>query len=185
MHPTAREYYCKVKELYEHHVKGLIAMRALVEKTADLKELVDWAYAINQSSKFLDEMRKNINGIEDLAERIACLIYMQTGCAEPIRTPHVTGTPNIKMIATLPKRRKPDGAQNPEWIKLMTHLGVPKHLVEIEDQHAVDFHFPGLMAYLTRLQMEGRPLPPGVDTSRTYPEYTVKLTPRRGVDESL
>ena len=181
MKENAREYYVRVKAMYEYHVKNLIKIRDEIEKTADVKELVDWAYALNQSNKFIDEIRKNLNGLEELAEKICCVVYIQTGNSEPVRTPHCTGSPGVTLKASLPKRR----GQHDEWVKLMVHLGVPKHLIDVEDQQALDFHWPGLMAYLTRLQMEGKPLPPGVDVNKTYPEYHVTLKGRRGVDEDI
>lgn len=181
MHESAKEYYREVKKLYTYHVKNLLKMRGIIEKTSSQEELLDWILALNHSNKFIDEMRKNLNALEELAEKIACLLYIQSGSTEPIRTQYASGTPDVKLIASLPKRR----TQLPEWQKLMSWLGVPAHLVEIEDQHAVDLHYPGLMAHLTRLVSEGKPLPPGIDPNKMYPEYHITLRPRKGVDEQL
>lgn len=179
MHPLAREYYKQVKKLFELHTRTLIQMRRAIETNPDPKELVDWALALNHSSKFLDDMRKTCNGLEELAEKIACVIYVQAGNKEPIRTPYATGTPDVQTCVSLPnKNTHPD-----LWRSLMLHLGVPAELVNDANEPVVDMRFKSVVTFLSRQLAEGKPLPPGVDPNKTFPQFRIRLCPRKGVDE--
>lgn len=181
MKQEATDYYSLVQKLYEEHVKRLPQLQESIKRCTDLKELVDYAFAMNRASKFLDDMRKTCDATEMLCERLACLIWVAAEMTGPIRTEHCSATPNIKMIATIPKR----STHPAEFEALMTFLGIPKNLIDEEQGEVVRAHWPGLVSYLSRLMSEGKPLPPGIDPQKTYPEYHLTLRPKKGVGEAI
>lgn len=171
------EYFKRVKQLFTSHSEVRIGLAQEISSCADVKELADMAYVMHKSSEMLDMMRKQCDEMEIIAEKIACLIYTQLNMEGPIRTDHCTATADVKMIASVPKRKTdPEG-----FYALMDFLKIPRDMTDGEKE-VVRCHWPGLVAHLSELMAEGKPLPPGIDPSKTYPEYRLKLLSRKGVD---
>jgi hypothetical protein len=150
------------------------------KRLTSLPELVDLIYALRKTSELADTARKEMNRIEELTIKQACLIWTTTD-GNPIRSDYVTGSPDIKMMASLPRRKS-----NPEgYAALMRYLGVPDELWDTSDEEseAVRPHFPGMVDLLSRAMQEGRPLPPGISPENTYPLYKMRLVAKKGVDE--
>lgn len=145
-----------------------------IHNEADIKELADLAFALKKISELFDEMEKRTRNTYELAERLLCMMWAQVGDSDPIRTEHCTITPRIRMAAQIPKKG------TPEYEELMKALGIG---VELQKTDAVRPHWPGLVDYVTELLTSGRPLPPGVDASKTYPVYGVTIRQRKGITE--
>lgn len=141
-------------------------------------DIVDLAYATNEMYKWADDVRKQLKQVHEIAERVACLILVTKGVGESVKTEYCSASPHVKQMASVPSRKtKPE-----EFAKLMDHLGIPRQLWDVsDDDEVVRPHWPGLMAYLTRLGAEGKPLPPGVDPDKTYAVYSLLIRPRKGV----
>jgi hypothetical protein len=108
---------------------------------------------------------------------MACLVWVTKESDEPIRTEYVTASPDVKQMVSLPRRRS-----NPEgYATLMRYLGIAQELWDVDEEShaAVSFHWPGMIDYVSTLLAQGKPLPPGVDPTSTYPVYKLGLRPKR------
>lgn len=148
-----------------------------VKKTPNIQELADWAYALSECEKMLDRLRKDAKAAKEMAEKICCLLYTKLGEGGPIRTEHVTATPRVKFMASIPKQ-----STNPEaFARLMEHLGIPR---EMWEKDVVRPHWPGFTDFFTECLEAGKPLPPGIDPDKTYPLYALTLRKRKDIEES-
>ena len=90
------------------------------------------------------------------------------------------------MVAIPHKRRDPD-----KYAAFVKSLGIPAHLAVLnnpddKNEHApVDLHYNGVCEYVTELQRQGKPLPPGVDPEKTYPVFKLKLRKKKAVDSGV
>ena len=138
--------------------------------------LADLAFMLRESNKLVDDMRKEQNNLQEQVEKVACVRWVQANLndganAEPIRGEFVTATPDVKKMASLPRR-----STNPEaYDALMTYLGIPKDVVE---KDLMRCHWPAFTEHITELCAEGRPLPNGIDPSKTYDVYRLLLRKR-------
>ena len=183
MRQHASDYVRKVRALLTDLVKLNGEISESVKTCTDLKELADYAHAMHEAAQMLEGMEKKARQQRALAEQLACVIWV-TQCpdGEPhnIKTEYVTATPRVTMIASVPKR----STQPEEFAKLMDYMGIPRHLWEGEgDAEVVRCHWPGLVTWLSRLAEEGKPLPEGIDISKTYPQYALTLRRRKSADE--
>jgi hypothetical protein len=141
---------------------------------ADLTELADMSYTLSKVTEIFDKIEKKTRGTSDLADRLLCMLWAQRSDAEPIRTTYCTITPRIRMAAQIPKKG------TDEYADLMNYLGINQ---ELQQADAVRPHWPGLVEHVTELLTSGRPLPAGVDPSKTYPVYGVTIRPKKGITE--
>ena len=153
-----------------HHEKLLEGMHT----EGDLQELADFAYALKKVSDMLVEMSKRSRNSYELSERLLCMLWAKANSDEPIRTPYCTITPRIRMAAQIPKKG------TDEYEMLMASLGINAELAQVD---AVRPHWPGLVDYVTERLTSGKPLPSGIDTTKTYPVYGVTIRDRKGVTE--
>lgn len=178
------EYFTAVRELhlrtYAHLTKIQDDLKA---GKFTLVDMVNFLYVFRETSRLADDIRKELDGSSGLMEKVCCAMYIAR-CSndqmrpEPIRTGMATGTPSVKMGARLPSRR--DEPEN--FAALMKYLGVDDSAIATD---VVRPHWPGIVASLTQLAAEGKPLPPGVDTNATYPVYTVSLKCCRALEEVI
>lgn len=165
----AQEAFTTLCPLLEQNV-------AQTKTERDIRQLADTAYAMREAYALLDRLRKDVKAIQDLAEKMACLLYTADAthsANDSIRTGYCTATPDVGLMASLPKKNKdPEG-----FAAMMQYMGIPDVLwnTPSEDDEAVRPHWPGMVSYLTKLMGEGRPLPPGLNPERTYPVYKLKI----------
>lgn len=146
------------------------------------EELADAAYALREAEAIVDEGRKKLRGLRELAERMCCMVSAVSGDGECVRTPHCTAIPTVRTNVSVPTRKR----DYEGWRALMRHLGVPDGLLggPAESEHAaIDVHWPGLMDLLSREAAEGKPLPPGVDPNKTVAAYSLTIRKKKGVTE--
>ncbi len=151
----------------------------LVRSCNNLEELVDTAYVLRETSKLCNDMRKMCDVLRELSEKICCVIAIKDESVGAIKTEYASGTPNVKMMASIPKKKT-----HPEkFAALMEHLGIPAELWE-EESDVVRPHWPGFVNHLTALAAAGKPLPPGIDADKTYPVYSLDpLRKKKGIQE--
>lgn len=145
-----------------------------LHEESDLEELADMVYTVTKVLELFKEVEKKTRGTTELAERLLCMLWAQRSDAEPVRTSHCTITPRIRMAAQIPKKG------TPEHEALMQYLNISP---ELQETDAVRPHWPGLVDLMTKLLTEGRPLPQGVDPSKTYPVYGVTIRSKKGITE--
>ncbi len=154
-------------------------LRERMQRTNDMHELVDTVLVLREMYKYADDLRKEIQRTRDVCERITCVIWAKGTDAEPIRTAYVTASPDIKYMASIPKRKT-----DPEkYAALMNFLGIPDQLWRTTGPEVVRAHWPGFVDYVSARMEAGLPLPDGLDVEKTYPVY--KLTLRRKKKEII
>lgn len=145
-------------------------------KQHTLHELTDDVYALREIAKLGDEIRKRANKMKETLERVACMGWVATDPDGPIRTEYCTGTPDVKQMASLPHpERDPD-----DYAALMKFLGV-----ENEDAvrlGAVSLHYTRTADWITEMAGRGEPLPPGIKSEKTYPQYKLTVRGKKEVD---
>lgn len=171
MKKTAIDLYTLTKST---HARIYLLAKTLhqdaIEGRCDMEELADLTYALREVFNYIDDMRKEISKTKQACERIACVLWSHKSDGDPIRTPYCTGTPKVKMMASLPnKRREPE-----KYAALMTHLGIDPSLWKGEND-AVRVHWPGFVEHMTALAEKGLPLPAGIDVDKTYPVYSLTI----------
>lgn len=184
--------YDELRKMLEHYEAmrslHLLTYACLTRIQDDLKagkhslvDMVNFLYVFRETARLADDIRKELDGTTGIVEKVCCALYV-TKCnagqmdSDPIRTGMATGTPTVKMGARLPNRRdNPD-----EFVALMKYLGVESTAIATD---VVRPHWPGIVASLTQLASEGKPLPPGIDTNATYPVYTVSIKSWRAIEE--
>jgi hypothetical protein len=180
MRPEAVELFKRARALHEEAVRMCLTARNDAKKCADTEELADLAFACRKTCDFLTETMKLVRQLGVLSEKIAATVHIAT-CPNQrsIHTQYVVATPNVKVMASIPR---PDSSPK-EYAEMMEFFGVPENLWKGRTHALVKDHWPGVMEELTRLQAEGKPLPPGLDPEKSYAEYTLTLTGRKGPDE--
>jgi hypothetical protein len=176
MRDDVKQLYATVRGVHEECVLAEQELTRFVKTCADRELLADLAYGLKKTYDFLDDSRKRLKRTQELAERLACTLSVLAGDGSRIETQYVHATPDVKQTASLPNRR----TQPDEYRALMDHLGVPRELYDGLEHAAVDVHYPGLAALLTKNAAEGRPPPPGIDPTRVGSEYRLLM---RGVKE--
>lgn len=171
------QLYKRTKAFFTDAYERILEIRELTKAQTDMNELADWVYALRESYTFVDNLRKDIKAAMETCEKLACLFWIEMQDGDPIKTEYVTATPKVKMIASIPSKKK-----DPEqYAKLMNFLGVDEKLYdEIE---VVRPHWPGFVEMVSQLAEKGLPLPDGIDPTKTFPQYSLIVRKQKGVDE--
>lgn len=172
--------FTEAQTLHASFVRNEISIRKFLVGCSSKEEHADAAYAFRETHKLIDDVRKRLEDLRKLSEKMACVIAAATFDADTIRTDYCSATPDVKPIASVPSRSR----QPEEYAKLMSWLGVPEGLWSTNDDHApIKPHWPGVMEMLDREMRAGRPLPPGIDPNKTYNEYKLVIRGKKGVSE--
>jgi len=171
---SVKTLYKDFRDAQEALYSAIPGLRAAIP-TMSLEELADLAYAMREINTLVKDAATMSNGTRETAEQVGCVIAIKDSVTK-IRTEHVTATPQLRMIAAVPKKG------TPEFGALMEFLGVDEQLSS-GTKPIVDINWHGYVEYLTNAMQEGKPIPPGVDIDRTYPKYSFRLTkkPRTSV----
>ena len=178
------EAYGKARSTFVEMYRELSILRdeAKANKFSE-EDLVNLCITLRETSRFINDLRKEYDGVEYLLQQICCAIYTQKHIndaheADPIRTGLVTGSPTMKMCAKVPKLK-----DNPEaYYSLMDHFKIPRDIAEMD---VLRTHYPTLNTYLTELATEGKPLPEGIKPGDTYAVYSVILRTVFDLDEVI
>ncbi len=175
------EQYTKTKELFVETYSVLSVVRDNVkEQKYTLKEMVNIIQAFREMSKFLVDLKREVDGLQNLTESLCCAKWVtenvNTTKPKPIRTHLATGSPKVSMRAKLPKLRSEPEA----YYALMEHLGVSREVVVAD---YVRLHWPSVCEHISELAEKGEPLPKGVKPDETYPVYSVAMLTRGDIDE--
>lgn len=148
-----------------------------VAKSSDLSQgdRADLAYLMREIAALCDDCRKEAKTKRELLDRIICLVWTKQCEDDPDETSRsikgeiATATPRIRLSF------KPPHPRDPEYVTLLSYFGIDDHVIA---DGALRPHWPSMTAYLSKLMEEGKPLPPGIDPSDTYPIYATTLTKR-------
>jgi hypothetical protein len=181
-----KELYARTREAHSEIYTLLIAVQKLKQTPGamTLEEFADAAYATDKAAKMLKDLEREMRLEHERIERLTCLIWTKLGDAaeKNIKTPYVTATPDVKLMAALPTRKK-----NPEeFKKLMKYLKIPECHIGDEDQKGIiDLNFRAMIEWLSDRQAQGLPLPPGIEASTTYPVYKLLLLSKEDPDAEV
>lgn len=143
-------------------------------------DLVDTSYALREALRYLDDIGKELRQLKELAEKMTCLLWVQSIEGGSVYTEHCTALPKVAMIASIPKRSTAPALH----ARMMTSLNVPINLwIDQDIEEIVRVHWPGFVSHITRLAQAGKPLPDGIDIEKTYPRYSVTVRRKKEVDE--
>ena len=168
--------YKEIKSLYLETYQLLsIARDDLKRSEFTTSDIVDLVYVMRETSKIINDLRKEIDGIKQQFENVGCLISISLGDLEPIRTSLATGSPKLRLAAKIPSQTKdPDN-----FALLMDYLGVSKDAVA---NKCVKPHWPGLVEWISNDASMGKPLPPGIDPNSSYPVYSITIRAKKPLE---
>ena len=157
------------QQVVEH--KQLMSVEGIEQTT-----LVDTLYVFKQTVLMMHDMRKELDALVALIEKIVCAQWVTESLAadskgESIRGKLATGTPSSKQMLVLPKKG------TPEYDTLLKSLGVG---VKSLKNDLVRVHWPGMIEHVTKVLGQGRSIP-GCDSKTTYPVFKV-ATRKTNVD---
>ena len=139
-----------------------------------LPECVDIGFLCRETEELLDEWRKEAKSRKELCGKVIAISVTEQSLTNPsmeetIQGTLASGTPDVKVEASIPK------AGTPEYFAVMEHLGVPQAVVETG---LVKPSFEEVGKYLTRLKENGQELPPCL--SKTWTTFATKYLRKRG-----
>ncbi len=182
MLPEAVGLYKEIKESHESMFLAIKRLREVASRTKDVKELADMVCSVHHCQQFIDDIRKDLNGFEELIEKVCCAMWLQDpNKSENIKTYHCTATPHVKMMAALPTRKRdPD-----RYYALMESLGIKRELWQTPDNEdtrpPIGIDWLGMVDYISDLAAQGKPLPDGIEPGKMYPVYTLKIRTKKEV----
>jgi len=153
--------------------KKKLQLESLVLHMTDLQELADTVYALKETIKFIEDIRTQLRGLEELGIKIACALWLRDEKAEPIRTEYVTASPDVKTMVSIPKPGQPG------YLEFMAQFGITEAMANAD---VVRPHWPGMIEYVSQQLQAGKPLPVGTDLSKTYSIFKLTCRGKKGVD---
>lgn len=171
MQPNLVKIYQTTTAAHAEIYSQLLPIEKELPAIRDMKELADTALALSKSAQYLDTLRKEVERAQKKAERLACLLYLESAVASgPIKTPYVTASVDSKECFSIPKK-----ASEPEkWKAMMEFVGMNEEFINGPNELA-RVHWPGLMQQISDLQEQGRPLPECFAGENKFVEYKLKL----------
>ena len=181
MNDRVKELFKLVDKAHDEIFTEMIKLEDELPET-DIYEATDWVYAFREMADKLRTIRVKADVMKINCQNLACALYVVQGPNSPIirdgniKTGHCTGTPDLKQGAHIPKLKKdPEG-----YYAVMDYLGIPKGIVE---KDLVRPHWPSVVDHLSELASLGKPMPPGIDPTKTYPVYDMVVRRKKGVSE--
>lgn len=175
LYKTARDTHMAVYDTVKRDIEPAI------KRERSTQEVADMVYALRETLKHLEDMTKEVRRLEETAVKVVCAMWMRDAgldedAPENVKTPYCTLTPELKTHAKVPSRKTDPDAHT----ALMEHLGVPRAMYEND---AMRIHWPGFVEYITQLNRDGLPLPPGIDPATQVTIYSARVHKRKAVTE--
>jgi len=187
---TSQELYTAAKQIFTQATEAIGEYKPMLNRSTELNELVDLAYACRETEAFLDESRKNLRIVRELCEQAACQkfaieIQTQDDGETNIKTGFCTATVTSSQMAPIPNRK----THPQEYAALLRFLNVPEQYINVDDKKdahcPLALHWPGLVELVAQRAEQGLPLPPGMAGGKTYTQWKLKMLKRKEVDETL
>jgi hypothetical protein len=178
---TIQQKYCDLLEAHNDLYAEMVRIRATFTKSGlTLEEMADSAFIFRECTALADDLRKEFSLLNVMAEQVTCLVWVEQNlnaadASQPIRARLCIATPDVGQMAALPK---PVG--NPvEYRALLDWLKIPVAVIEHD---LVRPFWPAMTLLLTEMARLGKPLPAGIDPSKTYPVYKLRLMRNKEVE---
>lgn len=134
------------------------------------EELADVGFVCKKIYEQLDDIRKEVENLQGLAEKLACLKAATNGQTK-IQGELATATPDVSMSANLPHPKK-----NPEaYSSLCAFLGISEQAVKYD---LIRIHWPGFKDFFSARMAQGLPVPPGIEIDKTHTHFKLKYRGR-------
>lgn len=176
MHQSSKDFYREVLEFSLRLQQEIPDLLEAVEQEKTLIELADTAYAIRRSFEVLEDALKHLRSLKTASEKVLCLRWALQAEPTAIRTEYTTASPECTDMPQIPSRK----TAPEQYKRLLVELGCKPEMAEDD---TVRPHWPGLAEYFRKLNAEGRPLPAGVDPSKTYPVFSCRFLKKKGIIE--
>lgn len=190
MPENAAALFIDAKAVHESAFSKIEALKGEAYK-ADLPTLANMGYALRETEKYITDLRKDISSLRGLVALLFCRQFASDTAnmtRENIKTEYCTCSPQPNIQAQIPTFDKSPA----EYTKLMDYLGVDPMLRDqgsietengIEDTEVLRVHWPAFQSLMRRLAAAGVALPDGIDTEKTFTEFTLLIRRSKGVLE--
>jgi hypothetical protein len=171
MKPEALDVAKSVVSLHREITEKMQKLKQVISMTKNMEELADIGLCLKDSQSYLDDLKSDNFKLLEVVNKVIGALWVQAGVDEPIRTDCVTASPKLQICATVPSRHK----QPEEYAALMQHFGVAEEYWNTPKgtPPAIQIYWPGFVEYTSMLAEQAKPLPPGIDPSKTYSVYNV------------
>lgn len=177
-----RNLYREMHRFFSSFYADIENIKGATVNVVEMNEQADLSYVLREVGKLLDDLKKEVEKASKQATALACADWMKQVrdgefSSEKIKTEYVTATPDIKVGCSLPKlSTDPDN-----YYELMDFLGIPR---EVSEKDFIRIHWPNFVEFISKLQQEGRPIPPGIDKEKTFNFYKLEMRRRKGILEN-
>lgn len=156
--------YVEARKLHDETLDRIPYLENSV-KSMDPAMIVDTVYALKKTNEVLDDMRKKLDKVTHLAERLGCVIAVQSAEAQ-LHGRWSTGTTGMREQPGVPNPEKEPEA----YVELMRALGASEQVIEDKTLRP---SFEAVGEYMAKLGEEGRPLPEALQSVRKFPVYSI------------
>ena len=157
----------EVKLLY-NMVYGFLAKNNELIKSKSLNsgELCDFGFICRELENVFDELRKEVKARNELCGQIIAYRLVQASLSDltikmKVQGQFATGTPDVKMEASLPKKF------TDEYFQITDYFKVPR---EVAEMGILCIDWKMASEFLTKQMNEGKKIPDGF--GKKYPKYT-------------
>lgn len=186
-----REHYAVFVRAHEDLYKSLVQTREKVDAAKlSAPEMCDITFAIREIKAIADDIDKEINVLLKRLALAVCIQWVMDAASDPdvddkIEGQFCTGFPDVKDTCVPPTFAKDPKRYN----ELCDFLQIPEMLRDRGKElfqegefrtKIVDIDWNGFQDYIRRLQLNGYPMPPGIDQETVFKEQ--KLTVRKKRD---
>lgn len=145
----------------------------LKSKSLGSKELCDFGFISRELENVFDELRKEVKARKELCGQIIAFRLIQASVADPtlkmqVQGQFASGTPNVKMEASLPKKF------TEEYYQLTDYFGVPRKVAEAG---ILKLDWKTCSEFLTKQMQDGKRIPDGF--GKQYPKYVTTYRRRK------
>lgn len=156
-----------------------LADRVKADKVTALGDAVDHLYAVKETLKALEHLRRHLVSIEQHFERLITVVYISMGTQAPEKV--VTDFVSAEVVSEL--GTKVPQPSNPVYRSFLVWLGIP---AEVINHEVVKVHFPGWCSYYTSLVAQGKDVPEEILSSlTTYDTSYVKTRKRKSMKGTI
>ena len=181
MIPEAKELFAAVETNHKNCYVTVGRIMAIAPSLAeDTTEAVDMALAVKQAFDLAEDTLKTLRALKGLTEKLVCTMAVRDGAMTGYETAYCKVTPKVKMAVSVPARNS-----DPEkFLAVMRELGIPESLLGDENSpECARLHYPGVVELASKLLSSGAPLPAALASCKQFAQYSLRITPRKGVLE--
>lgn len=175
-----------LQHYYVSLLKAVQALRELshaasqaVTESMPMEEAADAEFVYYKAVQLIEEFLKENRAAQKRYCYFTCIKFIAAASLNPnlgnVKTDYVTATPDVTMMPRIPSETNPK--EREEYHTFLAHFGINAEAVQFG---VVRPHWPGVLEMIKERQANGQPLPPGTIATQTFPQYSIRHTPRKG-----